>query len=58
VLFRIDDFPLGPMRSAYASALLAEIGSFAARHEFRTAGFADVKKQDEDEYAAYLDRPL
>jgi hypothetical protein len=58
VLFRIEDFPVGPMRSAYASSLLAEIGSFAARHEFRTAGFADVKKHDEDEYAAYLDRPL
>lgn len=58
VLFHIDDFPLGPMRSSYVSSLLAKMGSFAARHEFRAAGFAAVKKHDEDEYAAYLDRPL
>jgi hypothetical protein len=58
VLFHIDDFPLGPMRSSYASSLLSKMGSFAARHEFLAAGFAAVKKHDEDEYAAYLDRPL
>jgi len=57
VLFRFEDFPSGPMRSGYASSLLAEMGSFAARHEFRAAGFPDVKKHDEAEYAAYLDRP-
>jgi hypothetical protein len=58
VLFRIDDFPFGPMRSSYAPSLLARMGSFAARHEFRAVGFAGVKKQDEDEYTAYLERPV
>ena len=55
-LFRVDDFPVGPKRSSYASSLLAEMGSFAARHEFRTAGIPSVKKNDEDEYIAYLDQ--
>jgi hypothetical protein len=45
------------MRASYASALMGRMGSFAARHEFRLAGFAEVKKHDEDEYAAYLDQP-
>jgi hypothetical protein len=50
VVFRIDDFQPGPERSAYISALLAGMGSFAARHPFRAAGFASVKSHDEDEY--------
>jgi hypothetical protein len=53
VLFRIDDFPFGPERSSYASSRLAEMGSFAARHEFRAAGFSDVKKHDEDDYVTH-----
>jgi hypothetical protein len=56
-LFHIADFPAGPMRASYASALMARMGSFAVRHEFRAAGFAEVKKHDEDEYIAYLDQP-
>jgi hypothetical protein len=50
VLSRIDDFPFGSQRSSYASSLLAEMGSFAVRHEFRTARFSDVRKHDEDCY--------
>ena len=45
------------MRASYASALMGRMGSFAARHEFRLAGFAEVKKHDEDAYAAYLEQP-
>jgi hypothetical protein len=58
VLFRFDDFPFGPERSSYAASRLVEMGSFAARHEFRAVGFAGVKKHDEDEYMAYLERPV
>jgi hypothetical protein len=50
VLFVIDDFPFGPNRSTYASTLLAGMGSFAARHEFRDARFSAVKRRDEDGY--------
>jgi hypothetical protein len=50
VLFIIDDFPIGPARSSYAATLLAGMGSFAARHEFRAARFSNVKKHDEDGY--------
>jgi hypothetical protein len=50
VLFVIDDFPFGPNRSTYASTLLAAMGSFAARHEFRGARFSGLKKRDEDGY--------
>jgi hypothetical protein len=50
VLFRIDDFPVGPQRAGYASSLLVEMGPFAAQHEFRTVGFPSVKKHDEDSY--------
>lgn len=50
VLFRIDDFPSGLERSSHASLLLAKMGSFAARHEFRAARFSDLKKHDEDDY--------
>jgi hypothetical protein len=50
VLFLIDDFPFGPDRSNYAAALLAAMGSFAARHQFRTARFSEVRKHDEDGY--------
>jgi hypothetical protein len=53
VLFVVDDFPAGSKRSGYASSLLPESGSFAARHEFREAGFAAVKTHDEDQYIAY-----
>ena len=56
-LFHVADFPAGPMRASYASALMGRMGWFAARHEFRLAEFAEVKKHDEDEYAAYLDQP-
>lgn len=58
VLFRIGYVPSGPERSSYAASLLAEMGSFAAGHQFRAAGFAAVKKHDEDEYRAYLGRPV
>jgi hypothetical protein len=57
VLFIIDDFPVGPGRSTYASTLLAAMGSFAARHQFRTARFSDVKKHDEDSYLAQSANP-
>jgi hypothetical protein len=50
VLFLIDDFPFGPKRASYASTLLAGMGSFATRHEFRAARFSAVKKHDEDAY--------
>jgi hypothetical protein len=50
VLFLIEDFPFGPDRSNYAAVLLAQMGSFAARHQFRTARFSDVRKHDEDGY--------
>jgi hypothetical protein len=53
ILFIIDDFPLGSNRSNYASSLLAQMGSFAARHEYRAVGFPGVKKVDEDRYVAY-----
>jgi hypothetical protein len=56
-LFHVENFPDGPQRSIYAATLLAEMGSFAPRHEFRTAGFPTVKQYDEDEYIAYLKRP-
>jgi hypothetical protein len=56
-LFHAADFPAGPMRASYVSALMGRMGSFAARHEFRLTGFTDVKKHDEDAYAAYLDQP-
>jgi hypothetical protein len=50
VLFIIEDFPFGTKRSSYASTLLAGMGSFAARHEFRAARFSGVKQHDEDGY--------
>jgi hypothetical protein len=53
VLFIIDDFPFGPNRSSYAATLLAGMGSFAARHEFRAVGFPGVKRHDEDQYISY-----
>jgi hypothetical protein len=53
VLFHIDDFPYGPQRASYASSLLVEMGSFAARHEFRAVGFPGVKGHDEDQYITY-----
>jgi len=56
-LFRIEDFPFGPNRASHAASRLAEIGAFAAGHELRAAGFAEVRKQDEAAYAAYLDQP-
>jgi hypothetical protein len=56
-LVRDADVPVAPERSSDAASLLAEMGSFAPRHEFRTAAFPSVKKYDEDEYLAYLDQP-
>jgi hypothetical protein len=56
-VFRFYDVSSGPQRSGDAASRLAEIGSFAARHEFRAAAFPAVKKHDEDEYAAYLEWP-
>jgi hypothetical protein len=50
ILFRIDDFPVGPQRASYASLLLVEMGPFAAQHEFRTMGFSGVRGRDEDQY--------
>jgi hypothetical protein len=55
--FRTDEFPFGPQRAAIAASRMAEIGAFAARHEFRAAGFSDLRKHDEAAYLAYLDRP-
>jgi hypothetical protein len=52
VLFVIEEFSSGPDRSNYAGSLLAAMGSFAARHEFRAAGFPAVRRHDEDSYIA------
>jgi len=57
VLFRFDRFPFGLERSSDASSLLARMGSFAARHEFRAARFAELKKQDEDDYLNQSEHP-
>ena len=53
-LFRFHVVSPGPQRSADA---FADIGSFAPRHEFRTARFPAIKQRDEAEYAAYLEGP-
>jgi hypothetical protein len=43
----------GSERPNYISALLAEIGSFAGAHAFRSAGFSSVRTSDEDAYISY-----
>jgi hypothetical protein len=51
VVFRSDDVASAP--DSHAAFLPAEMGSFAARHEFRAARFPDVKDHDEDEYVEW-----